>query len=311
MTNSDLDDLPEELTKRISDEISRMYGSRKYPDSLNLPKPGGTSPLWRYIDFTQYVSILEKEALHFSRPLEFSDSFEGSLPKKNIENRKNQVSNLEAESIIREVVQDNLSTSEDEVEEMVELFLDALNERLGGKLGIYNQVSEEINKRYARHIVINCWHQKPNETAAMWNVYTDTGIVMKSNLNKVVESIDGLAPYEMPPENPDAIRSPIIGKVKYIDYDREEMPDTFVHPFFYKRKSFKTDQEVRIAHFDLDKEFDESGEYRPVSVSDLIEEVRLAPGSKEWYKDLVKSITREFDFDFPVVDSNLEGEPQY
>ena len=40
--------------------------------------------LWKYVDFTKFVSLLEKGALFFSTPEKFSDPFEGHYPLGNV-----------------------------------------------------------------------------------------------------------------------------------------------------------------------------------------------------------------------------------
>lgn len=40
--------------------------------------------LWKYVDFTKFVSMLERQALFFSTPAKFSDPFEGHYPLGNL-----------------------------------------------------------------------------------------------------------------------------------------------------------------------------------------------------------------------------------
>ena len=55
----------------------------KEHESFKPPPPG--AELWRYVDFTKFVSLLEKEALFFPNAATFSDSFEGSYPTGGLE----------------------------------------------------------------------------------------------------------------------------------------------------------------------------------------------------------------------------------
>ncbi|MDE2761438.1 MAG: DUF2971 domain-containing protein [Gemmatimonadota bacterium] len=55
----------------------------KVHDSFNTPPLKAS--LWRYIDFTKFVSLLEKQALFFSNAANFSDPFEGAYPTRNLE----------------------------------------------------------------------------------------------------------------------------------------------------------------------------------------------------------------------------------
>ena len=45
--------------------------------------------VWRYIDFTKLISLIDTSCLFFARVDKFQDPFEGSWPKINIDNREN------------------------------------------------------------------------------------------------------------------------------------------------------------------------------------------------------------------------------
>ena len=50
-----------------------------YEPHPNLYPPPDGAVLWRYMDFTKFVSLLERKALFFCRPDRLGDLFEGSL----------------------------------------------------------------------------------------------------------------------------------------------------------------------------------------------------------------------------------------
>lgn len=50
-----------------------------YEEHLDLPILQDDTIMWRYMNFTQYVSLLEKSALFFCRVDELGDEFEGSV----------------------------------------------------------------------------------------------------------------------------------------------------------------------------------------------------------------------------------------
>jgi len=55
-----------------------------YKTHENFITPPLDAVLWRYVDFTKFVSLLEKEALFFSNVANFSDPFEGTYPTGNL-----------------------------------------------------------------------------------------------------------------------------------------------------------------------------------------------------------------------------------
>ena len=50
-----------------------------YKDHPNFPSPSDDTVLWRYMDFTKFVSLLERKALFFCRADLLGDPFEGSI----------------------------------------------------------------------------------------------------------------------------------------------------------------------------------------------------------------------------------------
>ena len=40
--------------------------------------------VWRYMDFTKFVSFIDSRTLYFTRADKFGDAFEGSWPKMNV-----------------------------------------------------------------------------------------------------------------------------------------------------------------------------------------------------------------------------------
>lgn len=104
----------------------------------------------------------------------------------------------------------------------------------------------------------------------------------------------------------------LIGKVKYIDFNKEWMPeDHFGHLYLHKRKSFKHENEVRafLTH-DLNqinkeeiKEFD-SGINIKVDLFTLINKIHLHPDSSESFVDILQGVLGKY-VTKPVIKSNL------
>src|SRR3990172_7066486 len=58
-------------------EVHRVFIAPKNPNIK----------IWRYMDFTKYLSFLEKRALFFTRSDKFDDPYEGSTTQANVTNR--------------------------------------------------------------------------------------------------------------------------------------------------------------------------------------------------------------------------------
>ena len=50
-----------------------------------LTEPDDNQKLWRYMDFSKFLAILETKSLHMAALTSFSDPFEGQPPKTVIE----------------------------------------------------------------------------------------------------------------------------------------------------------------------------------------------------------------------------------
>lgn len=250
--------------------------------------------VWRYMDFTKFVSFLESQCLYFARADKLGDPFEGSLPKLNAN--------------AREAIQRSVSLPPDIPQEIQEQY--------------WKQVAStgEINRYWLKFYAINCWHMNDHESAAMWKLYlkSNEGIAIQSTYRKLRASIV------------DSERV-FLGKVKYIDYEKYVIDhyydinsanpsvyspfSTFVH----KRKSFEHEHEVRaliwkpptvaedrIGHY---QDTITDGVNIKVNVELLVERVYVAPSAPGWLSDLVSAVARRYGFTFEVAPSKLDERP--
>ena len=140
---------------------------------------------------------------------------------------------------------------------------------------------EQLMRRFA---LISCWHESSYESAAMWSLYSreKDGIAVKTDFSSFKQSFT-------------SNRDVYIGRVNYIDYRRDHIPEgnTF-NPFLYKRRSFEHEREIRAMNIVLsDKGFAQDvcdiGLYFEVDLSLLIKEVIVAPFADDWLLELITS----------------------
>ena len=55
-----------------------------YEEHPSFKSPPDDAVLWRYMDFTKFVSLLDKRALFFVRADKLGDPFEGTITKVNV-----------------------------------------------------------------------------------------------------------------------------------------------------------------------------------------------------------------------------------
>ncbi len=234
--------------------------------------------LWRYMDFTKYVSLLEKQALFFARADKLGDSFEGSYSKVN--------------------------------EELRPLFMQRLYDEKEIPEGALKNMADGL-KNIRRSMLINCWHQSSYESAAMWKLYSreEDGITIKTDFNSLKNSFTcsqdiyiGSVNYvdynsHFIPEN-NAFFS-YLHKRKSFEHEKEVRAINL--------RSASQDDEVSMQLYnDLI-----SGAYYEIDLSILIKKVVVAPFAPDWFLELIKSVTARYNFNFQVVKSTQATDPTW
>ena len=242
--------------------------------------PPPDAVLWRYMDFTKFVSLLEKHALFLARADKLGDPFEGAIPISNIEAR---YTSLKPKLSDKEIL-----------------------------------IHEHLRVELRRFTLISCWHESSHESEAMWKVYAsaNSGIAIKTNFESFVESFI----------TDEQIH---IGKVKYIDYDSEKIPeDDLLSPYLHKRKSFEHEREVRAIIQRIPPEarpenlpnlltgetptwpdICDIGIYYDVDLNILIQEVVIDPYAADWLLELVSSVAERYGLRVPINKSHIAALP--
>jgi hypothetical protein len=236
--------------------------------------------IWRYMDFTKFVSMLVSQALFFPRSDKLGDSHEGSLPLNNASLR-----NVSFEQMYPEIGNG------------------ASNESFGiSKTAFeYNRKDFHDKLEWVRqYTAISCWHMNNHESYGMWRIYTNLneGIAIQSTYARLSDSLRENSP------------APLIGVVKYIDYQVAAItPYNLIAPFFHKRRSFEYEQELRAVLMELplpighwrDKHVDPDfiGRSIPVDLRNIIEGIYVAPQASKWFLELVQQIVTKYDLNLP------------
>jgi hypothetical protein len=238
--------------------------------------------VWRYMDFTKLISLIDKRRLFFTRADKFNDPFEGSYPKINVQAR---------EQLPIEITKD---MAPEAIQKLTESF----------------KKSGEINKHWPRYTAINCWHMNNHESAAMWDLYlkSDEGVAIQSTYSKLKKSLTDEAVT-------------FLGIVKYIDYDTEVLDSgNILSPFVHKRRSFEHEKEVRAINLqwptgeqgiDFNVDTIDFGVEIKTDLEILIEKIYVAPNSPQWFAELVRSAVNRYGYNFEVVHSRLNDSPLF
>lgn len=149
----------------------------------------------------------------------------------------------------------------------------------------------------------------------MWSAYTTAsdGIVIKSTFDSLTESVL------------DHSGKLYCGKMKYIDYGSDQMDENVktIEPFFYKRKQFADESEVRLVltdytdrNVDFVKGVDDmpaapDEPIRPIKfdVDELIDEIRIHPQAGGYASDMIVDVLKKYGHDIEVNESSLTAQP--
>jgi hypothetical protein len=264
---------------------------KKLPGFI-APK-NANSKIWKYMDFTKFVSLLEKKSLYFSRIDKLGDPFEGSTTIVN----KRFIRMVNAENIKRLREE---GASEEKISERTNLFKEV--EKLDSEW--------EFLKEYRKNIYVSCWHLSGHESAAMWNLYlkSNEGIAIQSTYKRFKNCF-----------NNNKIAEVYIGQVKYIDYHAEFLrPGLGYGYYMHKRKSFEHEKELRalVAKHELlesagGKPRTEEGIYVSVNINTLLEKVVVSPESPPWVANLVKDVVKRYGLRKRVEISSLNERPLF
>lgn len=236
--------------------------------------PDPATPIWRYMDFTKFVSMLESNSLYFARSDCLGDPFEGSHSRGN------------------ELLRPNLYKE----------FYPKIPAKVFADIASLKAASAKSQRQWT---FINCWHMNLGESAAMWKLYakSNEAVAIKSSFFRLANELDnetyvGMVAYidferDWLPEG--NIFYPFVHKRHSFSHENEV-------------RAVYMDVPIKDGHFDQSAPHP-GGVEKKVDLSTLIEVVHVAPTSPTWFKVLVEQVCRRYGLAKPVVQSSLDAEP--
>ena len=234
------------------------------------------------MDFSKFLSLLDRKALFFTRADRLGDPFEGSYSKINVKLRP--------------------AVHKDMPEEALEKMLERV---------------PEANKIAPRFTYVNCWHINDYESAAMWKLYprSHEGIAIRSNFKLLVESLNGYLERdvyigtvkyidydtEWLPEG--YTFYPFLHKRKSFEHEHE-LRAIILKPGIANDGTRWRKVSPELASPEL-------GLYVQVELATLIERVYVSPEAPEWFGELVTSVASKYNLQKEVKKSSLSDGPVY
>ncbi len=194
-----------------------------YTEHPYCKSPSDEAVIWRYMDLSRFVSLLQRQALFFStiRQLKSLDPYEGILT-------------------VHSKTFPILPSAEDETKYIETGYLSHTQISLRQ---FHVEHGEPLIKNF---IAVNCWHINEVQSAAMWQLYSNynQGIAIQSTFKRLRESF---SENKKTPRFPHGQIVPVsIGTVDYIDYDKDRNnPGNLFSVCLTKRKSFEHEHELR------------------------------------------------------------------
>lgn len=264
-------------SENLSETIIR-HSFQKRPYDI----PSKETVLWRFMDFTKFVSLLSTNSLFFTRADRFEDPFEGAKGIKKNKTKWDKHYLEFFEHAYRNPPEGvDFNKSDSEIKKEAKRLLDQLDQ--GGKSDL-------------KRTFINCWHENPFESEAMWKLYTKNmseGIAIQTTYDKLYRALN---------RNP----SISIGRINYIDYSKRfaGINDSF----WFKRKSFEHENEVRAIYKDFKANCD-FGIPMKINVKTLIGKLYVSPTAQDWFVDVLKDTMEKYELRKKIHRSSMIVEP--
>ena len=124
-----------------------------YEEHPQLVKPAEDATLWRYMDFTKFVSLLDRHALFFTRADKLGDPFEGTYTMVNMHPQVQQ------------------------------LLMPNVNEE--NRSGLFKHIRAMRERTW-----VSCWHEGKFESDAMWRIFVEgrNGVAVKTTFSALSKS---------------------------------------------------------------------------------------------------------------------------
>jgi len=218
--------------------------------------------IWRYMDLSKFISLLEKNALWLARADTFRDKHEGRFPE-------------DMRKVIEKAYEDMEKNDNSKVKD-----------------------ADDFQDFLSKNTFINCWHKNFDENMVMWEIYgKDTNaLAIQTTVEKLKENIDASnmnghslilkeVKYQYAEDTPGVLPYEECFFIKRPHFSFEDEVRVSLDTYSGINPTKKTPY----------------GYYLPVFINGLIEKILIHPDSPDWFKEAIDSITMKYEIHAPVV----------
>jgi len=233
--------------------------------------PSANCTLWRYMDLTKFLSLLENRSLFFPRADQFEDPYEGTWSRAGV-------------ALLRDP-----ATSGGLPPQAVDQMLQATEE-------------------FRRQMFISCWFASEHESAAMWKLYLQSpeGVAIQTDHDTLAAALERsplrvrttmvrYVDYDKVPIPFGNLFFPFVHKRLSFAHETE------LRAIVWSSENVnKTQIPEGVTAVTID-----------VIPEELIKTVHVSPTAPKWFGQLVEHILRRYALPIPVVRSSLYDRPSY
>ena len=233
--------------------------------------------------------MVDKGALYFSSPKDLGDPYEGSWtdPMTRMYSADGRIETI-----------DNHLHAVDPVTGVSERLDVSSDDHNPAELIRLRESHMALFANPVRPVFVNCWSRNPQESEAMWKIYSKgKGVAIETDVMSLIYSFTGVLPGHL-----------VV--IEYLDYSKGIFPSFNVLSYLsHKRLSFAHEHEVRAIAVEErprdDSRSTEPGRPYEIDPKALIRKVIVDPLAEDWLVDTVRSVVRKYRVDAPVEKSRI------
>jgi hypothetical protein len=258
--------------------------------------------IWRYMDFTKFMSLITQSSFWFSRldKLRLEDPMEGRMPNAEYIKLKEHYSSLKWAS----VSYGNGSQTFGGYDQSHGPGIVTLDQAEIAEMHFKSLMQRDYYDSYNTYV--NCWHISAHENHAMWQVYggDKNSVALKSTFGRLKQSLGKDRDYSI-----------LCGTVDYIDYENDALKISAQSNsggrIITKSHYYHNEQEFRLFYSDhgyvntickpnmpysIEPEGDILNSYHagikvPVDLDVMIESIVLNPDCEACFEDVIRNIS--------------------